>query len=232
MNHPLSIEWLYLRCDRHSGETTDARRSNSPSESAPEMYSTAALAPSTNSLRLNSARIRLNVFVRWQYESRGSYGAHIFVKLYNFVTSWYLYQCIIPFDDVSYLQDPPLSKYGVMRVVARNQFLAVLTKFGNSLWGKSMRPGILRSSLLLLFARLGRLSGFEVVKKRPRPMRSEGGSKFEFPAGAWFREESKLLARVLGRTLAPRTAAAVHTSCRLSLDVSLIAKDITNAVLH
>ena len=45
---------MYLRCERHSGETTDLRRSNSPSDSAPETYSTAALAPSTNSARLNS----------------------------------------------------------------------------------------------------------------------------------------------------------------------------------
>ena len=85
-----------------------------------------------------------------------------------------------------------MSKYGVMSVVARNQFLAVLTTFGNSLLGKSIRLGILRSPLLL--------SGFEVEKRRPRPRHNEVGSKFELPAGdANFREESELVAKVLLR---------------------------------
>ena len=84
-----------------------------------------------------------------------------------------------------------MSKYGVMSVVARNQFLAVLTTFGNSLLGKSIRLGILRSPLL---------SGFEVEKRRPRPRHNEVGSKFELPAGdANFREESELVAKVLLR---------------------------------
>ena len=78
-----------------------------------------------------------------------------------------------------------MSKYGVMSVVTRNQFLAVFIKFGNSLLGKSMTLGNLRPSL----------SGFEDEKRRPRE--NGRGIKFEFSAGARFREESKLVDRAL-----------------------------------
>ena len=96
-----------------------------------------------------------------------------------------------------------------MSVVARNQFLAVLTKLGNSLFGKSIRLGIRRSAL----------SGFEVENRRPEPRQDEVGNIFVFPiGGAKHGEESVLLANVLRG--APRTAEP--RSRRLRLYVTLI----------
>ena len=96
-----------------------------------------------------------------------------------------------------------------MSVVARNQFLAVLTKLGNSLFGKSIRLGIRRSAL----------SGFEVEKRRPEPRQDDNGNKFAFPIeGARHWAESALLANALRG--APRTADP--RSRRLRLYVTLI----------